>query len=398
MTARERMLAYAVGGLLGLLLVWFLYGELAGAFAAKEARLQAVRDDLDKQQTIIRRGRLASGAIAQYEAQALPADATAARSLYQAWLWDWLQTAEMQQINVSPVSTIHRGDTYRRLTFKASGVGDLRQVVQLLWAFYSADHLHKIAGASLQPIKDSRDLEFSFTIEALSLPGSANAETLTTAASPRLAQIDRDGVSKQIIERNLFAPPNRPPRLAGVGTQRVELGDTLRLSIEATDPDKLDRVRFSLAEAPPDASLSDDGEFRWRPAELGEYAATVVATDNGAPAKQDRQTFTIRVVEKPPRVVETQPEPRRPAFDNAQHAYLTGTIQQGGQWQAWIELRTEGKLLKLRQGERIDIGSVTGVLHSVSTDHAEIRTDDNRRLLFVLGEPLSEATSLPNGL
>ncbi|MEX0867484.1 MAG: cadherin repeat domain-containing protein [Pirellulales bacterium] len=398
MTPRERMLAYATGGLLGLLLIWFLYGELAAAFAVKESRLQAVRDDLDKQEATVRRGRVASRAIAQYEAQSLPADATAARSLYQAWLWDWLQTTEMQQISVSPVSTIHRGDTYRRLTFKASGVGDLRQVTQLLWAFYSADHLHKISQAAIQPIKDSRDLEFSFTIEALSLPGSANTETLTVAASPHLAEVDREAVLEQIIQRNLFSPPNQPPRLAAVGTQRVELGDTLRLSIKATDPDKLDRVRFSLAEAPPDASISHDGEFRWRPTELGEYSATIIATDNGTPAKQDRQTFTIRVVEKPPQVVETKPEPKRLAFDNAQHAYLTGTIEQGGQWQAWIELRTEGTLLKLRQGERIDIGSVTGVLHSVSTDHAEIHTDDKRRLLFVLGEPLSEAASMPNEL
>ena len=112
--------------------------------------------------------------------------------------------------------------------FNVSGRGNLQQVVMFLYKFYSADFLHRIERLSINPIKDTRQLDVSFTVEAVSLPGSANVERLPDRTSERLALAHLDDYTEPILERNLFGPPNSSPRIAGVGLRSTSSTRTYR--------------------------------------------------------------------------------------------------------------------------------------------------------------------------
>ena len=100
---------------------------------------------------------------------------------------------------------------------------------------------------------------------------------------------------------------NRPPVLAAVGDRSVNEGVLLQFALSSADPDG-DTLALQLASAPAGAALQDNGDgtgtFAWTPSfgEAGNYAITILATDDGSPVAQDQETITITVgdVNRPP--------------------------------------------------------------------------------------------------
>jgi hypothetical protein len=94
---------------------------------------------------------------------------------------------------------------------------------------------------------------------------------------------------------------NDPPQLATIADQTIDQGQTLALSLNATDPDipPHDLV-FSVDEGAPTGVQVDPitGALRWV-VPLGQtpdtYHITVRVTDNGSPALSDAQTFSVVV-------------------------------------------------------------------------------------------------------
>ena len=81
-------------------------------------------------------------------------------------------------------------------------------------------------------------------------------------------------------------------------------------------------------------------------------------------------------------------------FDEAHHAYLTAVTFSDGQPEAWITLRSEDRVLKLKIGQDFDVGPVNGTVVSVDDSDVVFKADGERWLLS-LGESLSEALALP---
>jgi hypothetical protein len=73
------------------------------------------------------------------------------------------------------------------------------------------------------------------------------------------------------------------------------------LLITASDVDNpAQDLEYSLVDAPDGSAITSEGLFTWTPSAaqgIGEYSVTVMVTDDGAPAGNDSQTFTITVIQ-----------------------------------------------------------------------------------------------------
>lgn len=103
----------------------------------------------------------------------------------------------------------------------------------------------------------------------------------------------------EIVVTEPTAVENSPPQLSPIAPQTVRVGETLVVSVQASDPDAGQTLVFSLeAGAPPNASLdAASGVFTWTPTadQVGEHAVAVRVTDSGEPPLSVSATFAVTV-------------------------------------------------------------------------------------------------------
>ena len=80
--------------------------------------------------------------------------------------------------------------------------------------------------------------------------------------------------------------------------------------------------------------------------------------------------------------------------DAADHTYLTAVLDVDGEPEAWFTLRATDTILKLRQGQAIDVDQFHGVIAEIVDSDVIIQSDDERWLITV-GESLARASTLP---
>jgi len=78
----------------------------------------------------------------------------------------------------------------------------------------------------------------------------------------------------------------------------------------------------------------------------------------------------------------------------ADYAFLTAVNYVDRQPEAWFSIRTNDSVLKLRQGERLEIGSFKGTIAAI-TDTDVVVESEGERWLLTVGENLSQAAALP---
>lgn len=81
-------------------------------------------------------------------------------------------------------------------------------------------------------------------------------------------------------------------------------------------------------------------------------------------------------------------------LDDADHTHLTAILDVDGRPQAWFTIRTNGRVLKLQAGDRLEIANVICHVEDIDSQDVILSTDDERWLL-TLGESLRDATALP---
>lgn len=94
------------------------------------------------------------------------------------------------------------------------------------------------------------------------------------------------------------------------------------------------------------------------------------------------------VVEAPP------PPPPPPAFDAAKFTFLTSIVFVQSQPEAWFDVRPTNQLLKLKQGDAVEVGQFKGKLVRIGDREIEIESEGKRRVV-ALGKPLGLAVELP---
>ena len=356
MNDREKLLAGIVGGLLAILVAFVAFNKISTAMRAKKQQVIALEQTVRDKQRVVRFSREAADRMQEYERMSLPSDAEKARSLYQNWLVGLVTEVGFEDPQVNVLTSRKDNDVFHSFSFTVNGRGDLRQLVNFLYRFYSADLLHRIRRLHAKRLQGTRQLDLAFSIEALSLTTAANEDKLNDQPKPVLER-DLIAYMSTILNRNFSGPPNREPTLETIGDTSGYTNTLISFNVAARDPDKLDRVTYSLDGTDLEGARIDpeSGRVELKVDKPGDYELVVAATDDGFPPKTVREKIKVSVTEPP----EPASAPSTVNFERGKFAFLTAVTQVSGQRQAWISLRTEGKLLKLFEGDKFQIGDVT---------------------------------------
>ena len=397
MNQREKMLAIVVGVLLVLVVGYIGYSSWASRYERLRTDTFALESKISDQETQIIKGDRAFQIIKDFRERSLPADAEVARSVYKAWLLELAEKEiELEDPIVTPGTLGRSGDSpYQRISLTVSGIGTLAQLTELMYAFYEADLTHQVRSLDIKPIEESRELELFIGVEAI-VVDKTEVEKLAPGTSALAQERTLDSFLATILNRNLFGPANRPPKIDSIRTQRVYAGESLSLSLKADDPDDLDTVSFKLAEGHPEgASISGD-RLSFRSKETGTYEMTVIATDDGLPPLSSQASFNVTVSDRPKEVVRPDPPAPKPKpyFEDAEFAFVTAILEVNGQRQLWLNVRTSGETLKLAEGDRFEVKRLKGVVSRIGEDVVDVTAAGESRR-FELGENLAQGQRLP---
>lgn len=380
MNQREKLLLGIVVGL-GVVAFGF-YGmrSIADGFRTRRAEIQQLQSDIDREQLNVNIGLRAAEDLIRLEERSLSGDREEAQRLYKAWIADWADRNQLEDVRFkvdSPRDRSQDGELmYRIHTFTVTGKTDLGQLTKMLYEFETAKQLHRMRSLNISPVGE-KDLDVFMTIDALALPTAMDRAEIVTDQE-LVAEIgDLASAQAPIFDRNLFGPENNAPRLGVRSSYTVELGRTLEMDLEAQDRDEVDRLSYAAKlDELPGARLRGS-QVEWRPRELGEYIAEVEVTDDGYPALTHRREVTIRVVEPAPPAPPRDPPPP-PKFNYSNYTQLTAIIIKAGEPTAWLWVRPTDERLKVKVGDPFTIGDVEGLITAMTFD--ELTYESNGKL------------------
>jgi hypothetical protein len=387
-SSRERLFAL-IAGCVGVCVVgFFIYSWVAGQFsrrAQEKARLTAELTKFDK---TISLGSAASRKLADYEQRSLPSNPEVARTRYQSWLVNEMESADLIEPDVRFVTAMGGDkDLFIKQTFSVESYGTLPQVVSLLHAFYSVDWLHRITRFTLRPVKDSKLLQFTMQIETLSLKKAASVDKLEPRPSERLMLGSADDYHDLIVGRNLFGPRNNEPKVSISSSSDVFLPREVEITAKFEDPDYLDQVQFELVQsAAPDAKLDPvTGKFSWTPKEEGTFEFVIQGVDDGFPPRRSApQKFVVNAKVQPP------PTKSAATFDFAKFTMLSAVLDFDGRGEVWLHVRPTGQMVTLHQGDQFEIGTVKGTVSEIGEFDFSFDFEGKRKKL-AKGELLDQA-------
>ncbi len=375
MTRREQILAAAVALLV--LVAGLFYGakKITGVFISRSDRILELEQAINGKELLKHRGEVAQRVLTEYASRALPGDKDIASSRYRAWLHQWCKSAKIAQANVKYVSRqqvlMDQSLVYDKHTLSVNCQADLPQLVNLLYEFYSQDYLHRIKSLKATPLEKQKRLLVSFLIEAIAMPDVPDREMPDMPAN-RLAFESIDEYIKVIVGRNIYSPMNQPPSFSAARKQRGYLNRRMSFTLDVADPEQ-GQLSYRV-EANGLEGLRIDprtGKVEWTPSEIGDFQIEVIVTDDGMPAKTASQTIELAVTDPPPPPVREETPPQR-TFDEAKYTFVTGIVEVNGRRQVWLTVRTEGKWLRLFEGDTFQVGSLDGKIVRIHPRHVEI--------------------------
>lgn len=363
MNPRERLMATAIGGLMVMVFGYLGVSYISGQFTKGRSEIAQLEAAIQKSKKQIFDGQIAEKKIGEYQDRSLPASAEVTGTLYRDWLMKKVEEAGLAEPDVSAGPMVPEGDLFVKQSFTIDGKGTLPQFVDLLHSFYSVDWLHRMTKITAQPVKDSKLLTLSLTVEALSLKKAKDGAELVERPGKRLALASREAYHKSIVHRNLAGPPNNPPQISVSGNKEVYLGRAAEVTLKGTDPDPHDKVRFKLLQAPDKSAKMDEekGRLTWEPKEPGMYEFLVEASDDGYPSLSSKpEKIVLNVVEQP------REQARSLEFDEARYTVLVAVIDLDGQGEIWLSNRVANQVLTLHQGDQFSIGSIKGTVSQIN--------------------------------
>ena len=399
MTQREKILAAIVAlVVLSVGTVWGL-NRVMSALDQRHDDIAQLQREVEEKQSKVRRGKMAAARLADWEKNSLPSDISLAQTQYLVWLHGLTKKAGLD-VDVKPAGNRRQGEVYVQNMFLVTGNVDKGKLIHFLHDFYSAGYLHRISSLSARPVPEKKDLDVSIAIEALSLNKAPKVKEGEPPAGPPLAKKPEQYV-ESIIRRNIFSPGNNPPRISSLATQKGNPNRSLTFTVKATDPDKLDKLTYSLESPVLEGAKIDpaSGEFRWTPNKLGDtYEAVVRVTDDGSPANSTTEKIKIAVVDPPPPVKENPFLKDDPARD----AKITAMVGSADALQVWVTvprgMGDQPKTLHLNSGDAISVGSFVGVVKNIRDREAEFQLKDGRTVVVRLDQPLVPGEQKSTGL
>jgi hypothetical protein len=390
MNARERLLSILIGSCLVLVFGYWSISAVWGWFDYRDQRIETLRRDLRKKKEDLMRVQIAAKKLADYEARSLPREVDVAQSLYQTWLLNTCAEAKLADVVLDTKKPRAKQRTYHELGYSITARGTLPQVVDWLYRFEQEDRLHRLESFALKPIKNSKELQITLNVGALSVDSAPKAEELL--ARPRADYPPLASFQEPIVQRNFFGPPNQPPRFTFESTAKAYVGRSFDFTTKATDSDALDKLSFTLLQGSQHQASLDrtSGRLNWTPPALGEYEFEVEAQDDGLPAKASRQTFKVVVSDPPPPPPPAEEGPKKLSFDAAKHTVYTATLEANGLAEAWLHNRITSEIPRLHVGDTFAIGSVAGKVQAIEEASLEYESQ-GKRYRLLRGQLLAEA-------
>lgn len=390
MNQRERLLSIAVGGLMvAFALSWGL-GKYRSALNSRRLALTLQQNQQEQINQQLINGEYANRYMGEYLIRSLPPNPEKAKSTYKKWLLETVVSNQVAKPNVSANSSRAIGGLYQRFEFRVSGQTDVPNLIELLHDFYAKDYLHRIRDFSLVPTIDG-GYKLDMSIDAIALL-AAPVDLPAREAPSWLVVQDVAAYQDKILNRNIFEPPNKPPQYNGEAVVESVLGSKSPTPLTFEDPDG-HSIQYEFVQSPPDFVQLDQesGMLMVTSTEKQEFDIQVRATDAGYPSQSIEQTLTVKIVDPPPKP--RAPE-SKPDFDDASQTKLTGLTQGGGEWTAWMNVLTRGKTLKLRVGDKFEIGSVKGIVAEITARDATLEID-GQQIKLRQGATLADAIQKP---
>jgi hypothetical protein len=376
MTNREKLLAGAVGVACSLFGGQFIWSSIQSGFDSKEQEVASLRTKLQNQELEITEGKVSSMRLMKALPRSISKKVEFAQTDYMDWLIETADSVGLQDPKPRPGATNTERDGFTTYKFSMDAEGTLREATQLLHAIETKPFLHRVTRFVLQPRNDPKDagkLQISMDCEVLSLPMSKERQP-TPKSDPGILAKSIQDYESSIYSRNLFEPKNNPPQLRSNKALDAVVNIPVNYSIEATDPDPNQKLKFALDGDAPEGLKLDEatGKITWTGREIGKTSFNVIAMDSGLPSRSSKQTITIEVKDPPP------PPPSPTQFDVASQAKLSGLLAGKNGTEAWVFSRTEGKTLKLREGDELKLGEIRGKVVKIGASYMEVETDGKR--------------------
>jgi hypothetical protein len=392
MTQREKILAAAVAGVVLLFAGQMVWSNIQAGFAAKEGTIEALKKKKSDQDLASRQGIVSTQRLSKVQPRSASKKEEFARATYQGWLIELAKQIELEDPSELSLGGSADKDGFRTYKFQLRGNGNLQHVTRLLHAFYTKPFLHRISRLDVRPASNQKDtgrLLITLETEVMSLPTSKDLQPVLKSDSSLLVKSLED-YEKSILNRNLLASENQPPRMAPSKTVEATKGLRVEYTVEAKDTNPNQAVNFAIeGEAPKGLTVdSKSGKVNWTGNEIGDYSFTIVATDSGIPVKSSKQLVTVKVKEPPP------PEKPIPKFDIASQATLTGLLAGQDGLEVWVFSKTESKTLKLREGDELKLGDIVGKVLKIGANYIEVETDGKR---WTIGTDESVADAFKRG-
>jgi hypothetical protein len=138
--------------------------------------------------------------------------------------------------------------------------------------------------------------------------------------------------------------------------------------------------------------LSSQSVQRLAHAELSAYVDPITRRDPFAAYRPPPPPPPPQVRREPPSTPPPPPQP--PRFDESKYSFLTAVLQVDDQTEAWIHVRPTGQVLRVRRGDRLQVGSFQAVVAGIGREHIELQAE-GERLALRIGRALSNAELLP---
>ena len=392
MNSREKLLAGMVGGLVLMIAAYFVWSAASEATSTRNARVASLNQEIARQDRTLTLASRATKQLALLKQRSLPSNREVANAVYSEFLLDLVDRVGFRDPSVRSVERRFRKASFDRLRFDIDAEATLDQLTEFLAEFYTVGDLHRIDTMSIKPLRDSRHLDVALSVEAISLP-TAERETVGDVPSTDVTSETIGAARHAILNRALFFPLNIAPQLEEIPDQQLVRGRRWRLEAKASDADPWDKVTFEVTtETPEGLEFEPDGKtakLAWTPREVGEHTIALAIRDSGSPIREAVREFKLTVVD-PPEDSDTPnfDRSRVIGFDHASQTYLVATVASGERRQAWFDVRTQGKVLKVDVGSRVRIGSVEGQLSEIGRRHVQIKTGTGS-LRIAIGENLA---------
>lgn len=177
---------------------------------------QQLSTRVEATQIRIEKAKRASAKLDDWRRRSLPSDVEIGRTLYQNWLQEVANKSSFRGTKIETGSGQSKRGVYEEFRYTIRVQTTLEQLTHFLYDFYKTGHLHKISSLLINPLGNSKDLDLTITVEALSLTDTepSRRDKLTSEPGNRLLRRSFDEYSKIIVYRNIFVAytPPKPPK------------------------------------------------------------------------------------------------------------------------------------------------------------------------------------------